>query len=115
MTYLFRTVTTMKQHNKNKWYIDSDIIKDIEINAGSLNEALKKYADIVQDKFYINISKSAIKNRAGMYCDTANGTIQTGYVITGSTDFENNYKWIKQYINLWIEVLNISYPAELTA
>lgn len=117
MTYLFRTTTTMKHYNGGKWWIDGDMVKDIEITAGNIKEALTKYAERVNDRSGVNISKSAIKNRRGMYRDTKNGTIQTGYVITGSSLFDRgNYTgFVKQYIDLWVEVLTVSYPAELTA
>jgi hypothetical protein len=44
-----------------------------------------------------------------MYIDTTTGTKQTGYVITGSTDFDKDYKWYKQFIDIWVEIIGIEY------
>ena len=104
MKYLFNTITTMKEYNREKWWIDSDIIKPIEIIAGTISEALNKYAEHVKNTC-IDVSKTAIKNKAGMYRDTPEGTKQIGYVMTGSMLFQNDdYTWTKQYIDLWIQI-----------
>ena len=41
-----------------------------------------------------------------MYIDTKDGPKQMGYVLTASADFrdDDNYKWVKQYINLWVDI-----------
>ena len=111
-TYLFNTNTTMKPHNAAKWWIMNDIIKPETIAAGSIKEALKKYQDIAHDKYYIDISNNALKTKSPMYIDKDGETIQTGYVITGKTDFEDrdNYKWSKQYIDLWIDIQEVNIP-----
>ena len=57
--YLFQTTTTMREYNKEDWWIDSNTIKDKYINAENLNEALKEYKDLVA-KEYITISDNAI-------------------------------------------------------
>lgn len=48
--YLFKTTATMKEYNCRKWWINSDVISDIEINAENLNQALKEYQEIVINK-----------------------------------------------------------------
>ena len=107
--YLFKTTTTMKEYNNKKWWIDSNIIRDKYINAENIDEALKKYKNLVGENEYISISNNAIKNKNPMYVDTMDGEKQIGYVITGKTEFEDrdNYKWSTQYIDLWIEILTI--------
>lgn len=104
--YLFNTVTTMKEYNRGKWWIDSNIVKPIEIVAENLNAAINDFAGIVSDKYCIDISKSAIRNKSNMYIDTKSGdTKQVGYVITGSTLFDDNrQRWTKQFIDLWINI-----------
>lgn len=107
MKYQFKTVTTMKEYNSKKWWIDSNIVREIIIDADNMKNALKQYRDIVKNKFYIDISDNALRNKNPMYIDNADGSAkQVGYVITGKTDFEDrdNYKWSTQYINLWITV-----------
>ena len=109
MIYSFKSVVTMKPYNRDKWWINSDIIPDMEIKAENPKEALNKYVKEVQDKCYIEISKTALKRKSPMYIDTTTGTKQTGYVITGSTDFDKDYKWYKQFINIWVEIIGIEY------
>ena len=109
-TYIFKTEATMKEYNNKKWWIDSGIVRDIQVEAESTKDALLKYRDIVNDKYCIGISNNAIKNKQPMYVDTKNGdSKQIGYVITGKTEFEDekNYKWSTQYIDLWITILTV--------
>ena len=115
MKYLFKTVTTMKRYNNKNWWIDKDIIKNITITADNITAALKQYKEIVSDRFYIDISNNAIKHKNPMYIDTSNGTKQIGYVITGKTEFRDDirYKWINQYIDLWVEISIINNPFEM--
>lgn len=107
MRYQFKTTTTMKEYNSKKWWIDSDIVREIVIDADNLENALKQYRDTVKEKYYIEISDHALRIKNPMYIDTADGSAkQIGYVITGKTDFENRdrYKWSTQYINLWVSI-----------
>lgn len=109
--YIFETSATMKEYNNKKWWISSDIINDICIEADNTREALEKYREIVADKYYIEISNNAIKTKSPMYIDTKDGeSKQIGYVITGKTDFEDrdNYKWCTQYIDLWVRILTVT-------
>ena len=109
--FIFKTTATMKEYNNKKWWIDSDIVREIRIAAENVREALKQYREIVSEKFYIEISDNAIKCKSPMYIDTASGECkQVGYVITGKTDFEDrdNYKWSSQYIDLWVTILTIT-------
>lgn len=114
MTYLFKTETTMKPYNNKKWWIDSKIIRDIGIEADTVEKALTIYQERVRDKYYIEISKSALKNKNAMHRDTKNGAIQCGFVITAKADFQDgdNYKWSAQYIELWVEILIIKNAFE---
>ena len=99
----------MREYNKDKWWIDPNIVKDKYINAENLNEVLKEYKDLVE-KEYITISNNAIKNKAPMYVDTKDGqSKQIGYVLIGKTDFQDDQgNWISQYIELWVEILTIT-------
>lgn len=106
MTFQFKTVATMKEYNRKKWWIDPSIVRPLVIEADSLEGALEEYREIVTDKFYITISQNAIRRKNPMYVDTKTGVKQVGWVITGKTDFEdrNAYKWSTQYIDLWVTV-----------
>lgn len=114
-TYLLRTKLSMKEYNCRKWFIMSDYVRDIEVSAENVRSALSAYAEIVSDKYGIDISRSALKNKSAMYCDFKDGsTKQVGYVITGSTDFnDDNRRWVKQYIDCWVEVKEIAFCDEV--
>lgn len=104
--YLFKTTATMKPYNNKNWWIDSGIVREITIEADSIRNALELYREKVQERHYIEISKTAVKTAAPMYRDTETGDpVQCGYVITGATDFENdNGHYTKQYIDLWTTI-----------
>lgn len=108
--YIFKTTTTMKEYNSKKWWIDGNCVTEKRIAAENITAALEKYREAVEEDHYITISRNALKNKNPMYVDTITGeTKQIGFVITGSCDFEdrNNYKWSKQYIDLWVSVLTV--------
>ena len=105
MRYTFDTTATMKPYNNKKWYICGDIVRRKTIEAKNLSEALKKYQDEVMNKDYITISDTALKRKSPMFIDTVEGAKQVGYVITGSTDFDDDGRgWVKQYIELWVTI-----------
>jgi hypothetical protein len=96
----------MKEYNRGKWYINADIIPEMVISADDLKTAIEEYREKTNEKYYVSISKNAIKNAAPMFIDTEKGAIQTGLVITGKTDFEddNRRALVTQYIDLWVEI-----------
>ena len=112
MKFQFKTTATMKTYNNKNWWIDSGIVREITVEADNIKSAIDQYRETVQDQYYINISKSALKNKRPMYRDTADGgALQCGYVITGSTDFNDNYRaWVTQYIDLWATICIVSNP-----
>lgn len=105
-TYLFSTTTTMKEYNHKKWWICGDVIPQMRINAENVKAALIEFQKKVYNKSEITISDNALKLKNAMYVDTENGTKQVGYVITGSCDFqdEKNYRWSKQFVDLWVNI-----------
>ena len=107
--YIFETTTTMKPYNNEKWWIDSDSVRDVRIQAENIEDALMKYKSRVYESSCIDISNNALKTKEPMYVDTQDGVKQVGYVITGKTCFEDrdNYKWSEQYINLWVTILTV--------
>ena len=118
MLYQFKTFATMKPYNDKKWWIDSGIIREITIKAATMGEALQQYREAVKDKYYIDISDNAIKNKNAMYQDTKSGeAVQVGFVLTASTEFDDNYqRWVKRYIDLWVTVQTLTNPfQEVTA
>ena len=77
MLYQFNTVVAVKPVDRDKWWIDGDIVKEKEIEAKSVNEALKKYVEIIADNpCYIEVSKTALKRKSKMFVDTKDGAKQ---------------------------------------
>lgn len=109
MLYRFETTATMKEYNRAKWWIDSGIVRPVEVEADDLKTALKEWQQAVIDRDYIEISNNAIRNKTPMYIDTADGPKQTGFVITGKTEFDRgDYNGFStQYIDLWVSVRRI--------
>jgi uncharacterized protein YccT (UPF0319 family) len=108
-TYVFKTTTTMKEYNRDKWWIMDDIVKTFETTASTLSEALKSFQKFVEGTAYITISNNALKTKEPMYIDTKEGVKQCGYVITGKTEFQDDriYKWSTQYVDLWVNISEI--------
>ena len=112
-TYRFDTTTTMKPHNREKWWIAPDMVRPIEVQADSVTEALNLWRNIVQERDYIEISRNAIRNKQPMYTEYKDGrTERTGYVITGKTDFDKgDYTgYCSQYIELWVHIAVVTIP-----
>ena len=109
-TYLFKTTATMKEYNRRKWWIDGNVVTEKRITAESLKAALDQFAEMVEEKHYITISRNALSNKSPMFIDGAVGEpVQVGYVITGKTDFQDAFgRWSGQYIDLWMEILSVS-------
>lgn len=117
MEYIFKTSCSMKPYNYKKWWIDPGMIPEIRIKADSIPDALTIYAEKA-DAHGATVTKNGIKNRQPMYRDTKDGEPQqVGFVITGKSLFrdDENYCWKEQFIDLWIEILTVNYPAEFAA
>lgn len=114
MLYSFNTSTTLKEKDREKWWLDKYLIRTIELEASNLCEALEKYRQIVNDRTEVQISKNAMQKKGNMYIDRRFGerSKQIGYVITGSTCFQReNGDLVNKFIDLWIEIRVVSYPA----
>lgn len=111
MIYRFETTTTMKECNRGKYWISGDLIPAIEIHADDMKTALNKYRVHV-NTFWVDISDNALRNPVPMYHDDTDGnTRQIGYVITGSTEIENERGHAtKQFIDLWVSVKLVTIP-----
>ena len=106
--YEFKTIVTMKEYNAKKWWIDRGYIPQTTIEAENVKEALAKYREFAEDHC-VSISDNALKTKSPMYIDTKEGVKQVGYVITGKTDFQDdrNYSWSTQYVDLWVNIVEI--------
>lgn len=104
-TYLIRTSCTMKPYNRQRYWIDSNIIGEIRICAESIDEAIKGLQCASEERG-ITISATAVKNKEPMYIDDkeTGETQQVGYVFTGKTeiwDRSANVAGSTQYIDVW--------------
>lgn len=107
MIYEFKTHTTMKPYNRDKWFIMSDIVRDIEVEADNIENALEMWRDEVEG---VEVSKNALKNREPMFTEYKDGTCkQTGFVITASGMFNDDYtRWVRQYVECWVKIRTVS-------
>ena len=111
-SFIFYTDTTMKDYNRNNYWIAQDIVDTKRIDAESLGDALERYKEHVE-QFGINISENAMRSKNAMYVDQKDGSAkQVGYVITGKTDIYNDaaHKWTGQFIDLWVRILAVFDP-----
>jgi hypothetical protein len=113
MRFLFTTDTTMKEYNRDRWWIDSNYIKPQYIEAENLKQAIEKYQKITLDEYYINISKNAIKTKHPFYKDLKDGgSEQIGYVFTASMEFlTDSWQGVKNYIDLWTTIETLTPTA----
>ncbi len=107
--FLFKTNTNI---NDNNYWIDSDYIKEMKIEANTVEEALTTYVKNAQDDFYVIISKNAIANKQKMYRDSRKeGSVQIGYVLAALTEIQKESgSWVKKWLSLWIEIEEVSSP-----
>lgn len=108
--YLFQTTTTMKPYNNKKWWIDSDIVRNIILEADDINKALDQYREHANESG-IDISNNALRTKEPMYITNSDGEdVQIGYVITGKLEFQDdvNYRWSTRYVDMWITILTIT-------
>lgn len=106
MRYLFTTITQISPQHAKRYWIDDKIIPQTTISAKTLQEAISQYVEFAMNKSYMSITKSAIKRKQAMYCDTPQGPMQTGYVIAAHADIEGK----NILCDLWIEIQEINYP-----
>lgn len=110
-TYLFDTRTTMKEYNREKYWIMSDIIGQVKVTAENISDALTAFAEKAAERG-IKISKNALKNKEPMYI----GVNQCGYVITGKTeiwDQSANIRGCIQYVDIWTEINELNPVFEI--
>ena len=104
MKYQF-TKPQIRVTTKGYWH--DNTIDTIVVQAKSIKEAINKWADVVEDKDYIKISKTARKSPEKMYVDTPDGNAkQVGFVFTASTEIQDDRtgKWKKVNLKLWTNV-----------
>lgn len=110
-TYLFNTTTTMKEYNREKYLIMSDIIGQVKVIAENISDALTAFAEKAAERG-IEISKNALKHKDPMYI----GDRQCGYVITGKTeiwDQSANIRGCIQYVDIWTEINELTQVYEI--
>lgn len=111
-TYLFKTDVTMHKHNSGYW-IDNSYVEPIKVTASSLQEAISKYCEILNDEYSIIISKTAQRNPDIMYRNAKSGEpYDSGLIFVAKTDFYDDRRrgWTQQYIDVWAEIDIISKP-----
>lgn len=110
MCYIFKTKTTMKDYNREKWFIDKNSVPEMCINADTVERAVSVYRERVNEHGIVSVSVNAIKNKTEMFVDMPDGRAkQAGYVITGKAEFDKgDYSGrCTQYIDLWVTILTV--------
>lgn len=110
-TYLFDTDATMKENDRQHWWIDSKIIPQMKIYAESVNEALEKYRQRVAEVSTMTISNNALKTKQPMYRDGKNReAVQVGWVLTAKDAYfrdDERGRWVEKYADLWVEITEL--------
>lgn len=84
--YIINTTTTIAEHQRDKYWIDSDYIKPMRIKADTLSQALTEYRNRLQDD-YIDIASSALRRKSPMYVGDGK---QIGYVIKAHHEIDSH-------------------------
>jgi len=106
MEYLLKTHVEMKPYNCKKYWVSSDIIRSPRLTANSVDGALKKFSDIAENNGVV-ISNTSLNRKEPMYNKRDE---QIGFVFTGYIEIDNKGKLSKQYVDVWVEVLEIHNP-----
>ena len=111
MLYYFKTSCRMKEYNCERWYIDDDLIRPVEIEADSLKGAILQYRALCENEYGVSISDNAIRTANAMYFSANGVDRQIGLVFTGSTFFDKgDYSgFVKQFIDVWAEIKKVDY------
>lgn len=99
--YIINTTTTIAEHLRDKYWIDSDYIKPMQIKADTLSQALAEYRNRLQDD-YINVTTSALRNKSPMYIGDGE---QIGYVIKAHHDIDGH----DVVLELWAEIIKTAH------
>ena len=108
--YQFKSTTTMKDYNCQKWWIDGKIIPEMIIQADNVKAAISQFAEKSAEYCGITISANAIRTKSPMFIDTVDGkSKQVGYVITGKTEMydDSKCKFSEQYVDIWVNIAEI--------
>ena len=97
-------VTTAKTQD---FWIDARISK--VILSESTEEAFEEILKEMEDRYFINFSKNARKNKSAMYRDTDDGSVpkQIGWTITGKTQVDFDGDWKQKYVDCWVEMYEL--------
>lgn len=106
MEYLLKTNVEMKPYNCKRYWIMNDIIRSPRITADSVDSALEKFSEVAKRNGVV-ISNTSLARKEPMY---NNRDEQVGFVFTGSVDIDNFGKLTKQYVDVWVEVIELHNP-----
>lgn len=101
-TYLFSTKTMISERYQKKYWVDRNLIPDIKISAGNLDNAIVKFQSHCEENF-VQISNSGLKKKNAIYCGKNE---QVGLIFVASTEIDNK----KIIVNLWVEIDEVTNP-----
>lgn len=80
------------------------------ISADTLDEAIDKFVEFMEEKHFVTISKTARKHPSTMYCDYKDGsTKEVGRVFKASMEIDfgdgsSHADWRRKWCDVWTEV-----------
>ncbi len=98
----------------NTWW-DTRRNENVRIEAENIQAANEKFFEVLENKYYFEISKTARKRPAKMYCDFKDGsTKQTGLIWKVSLEIEWSHEkpWKKVFADIWTEINVLNNPFE---
>lgn len=109
MIYSFTYTATPAEHNQDFWIDIRN--KHTEIIADNLKDACMQFAELLDDKWCIRLTKNGIKTAAPMYRDRENAEPQqVGYVFNAHTEIDFGTSWKHRNIMLWTTIKESRYP-----
>lgn len=102
--YHFKYTATPSQEHAD-FYIDIRN-QHVDIEAENLKEACVAFAEAVDDKWCLSLTKNGLRTARPMYRDRENAEpLQVGLVFNAHTEIEfNNYQFKHRNILLWCEI-----------
>lgn len=84
------------------------------ITAETLEEAIDKFVEFMEDRHGVTISKTARKRPKKMYFDRPDGTpCECGRIFKGAIDIDYGNEWKKKYCTVWAMVYTMQNVFEM--
>lgn len=100
MKFIFRPQTHIAPHLRGHYWIDSDILPQMIIEAGTLKAALWAFKTRTEER-YVTITANGLRGKQPMFIDGPNlEPKQIGYVIKAWAEIEEK----KVSLEIWVRI-----------